>query len=180
MSASAAEIIYHTTKYLPPRKRGERSDRMIRFTVPGKPQGKARVRIVYNPQLKRSLSYTPENTILYENLIKTRYLEVTDKKYDNKEPLHISITAFYEPPKSVSKKRREAMLAGYEKPCKKPDIDNIAKVILDALNDIAYHDDTQVISLSMQKKYSEEAKVEVEISPVLEAEYKAGAGYEKR
>ena len=72
------------------------------------------------------------------------------------------------------------MLAGYEKPCKKPDIDNIAKVILDALNDVAYHDDTQVVSLSMQKKYSREAKVEVEIYPVLETEYKAGADYEKR
>lgn len=153
---------------------------MIRFTVPGKPQGKARARTVYNPKLKRSVSYTPDNTILYENLIKTRYLEVTDKKYDNKEPLHITIRAFYEPPKSVSKKRMEIMLAGYEKPCKKPDIDNIAKVILDALNDVAYHDDTQVVSLSMQKKYSREAKVEVEIYPVLETEHKAGADYEKR
>lgn len=151
---------------------------MIRFTVPGKPQGKARARTVYNPKQKRSYSYTPDNTVLYENLVKTRYLEVTDKKYENKEPLHIAITAFYEPPKSVSKKRMELMLAGYEKPCKKPDIDNIAKVILDALNDVAYHDDTQVISLCMQKKYSKEARIEVEISPAAAVE--AGALYEKR
>ena len=151
---------------------------MIRFTVPGKPQGKARARTVYNPKQKRSYSYTPDNTVLYENLIKTRYLEVTDKKYENKEPLHVTIRAFYEPPKSVSKKRMELMLAGYEKPCKKPDIDNIAKVILDALNDVAYHDDTQVISLCMQKKYSKEARVEVEISPAVAVE--AGALYEKR
>ena len=51
---------------------------MIAFTVPGPPQGKARARTVYNPKLKRSISYTPDNTVLYENLIKTRYLEVTD------------------------------------------------------------------------------------------------------
>lgn len=153
---------------------------MIAFTVPGPPQGKARARTVYNPRLKRSISYTPDNTVLYENLIKTRYLEVTDKKYENKEALHVSITAFYEPPKSTSKKRRELMLAGYEKPCKKPDIDNIAKVILDSLNDIAYHDDTQVVSLCMTKKYAETPRVEVEIQTLLEMKYKAGEALEER
>ena len=153
---------------------------MIAFTVPGPPQGQARARTVYNPKLKRSISYTPDNTVLYENLIKTRYLEVTDKKYENKEALHVSITAFFEPPKSTSKKRREIMLAGYEKPCKKPDIDNIAKVILDSLNDIAYHDDTQVVSLCMAKKYAETPRVEVEIQTLLEMEYKAGETLEER
>ena len=153
---------------------------MIAFTVPGPPQGKARARTVYNPKLKRSISYTPDNTVLYENLIKTRYLEVTDKKYENKEALHVSITAFFEPPKSTSKKRREIMLAGYEKPCKKPDIDNIAKVILDSLNDIAYHDDTQVVSLCVAKKYAETPRVEVEIQTMLEMEYKAGETLEER
>lgn len=38
---------------------------MIAFTVPGPPQGKARARTVYNPKLKRSISYTPDNTVLY-------------------------------------------------------------------------------------------------------------------
>lgn len=143
---------------------------MIKFTIPGAPQGKARARTVYNPKIKRSVSYTPDNTVLYENLVKTRYLEVTDKKYDNKEALHVSVTALYEPPKSTSKKRRALMLAGYEKPCKKPDIDNIAKVVLDALNDVAYGDDTQVVSLCMAKKYAESPRVEVEITTMLELE----------
>ena len=39
---------------------------MIAFTVPGPPQGKARARTVYNPKLKRSISYTPDNTVLYK------------------------------------------------------------------------------------------------------------------
>lgn len=72
------------------------------------------------------------------------------------------------------------MLAGYEKPCKKPDIDNIAKVILDSLNDIAYHDDTQVVSLCMAKKYAETPRVEVKIQTLLEMEYKAGETLEER
>lgn len=143
---------------------------MIKFTIPGTPQGKARARTVYNRAAGKTVSYTPEKTYLYENLIKSRYLEVTNKKYNNKEALHVSITAFYNPPKSASKKRRTLMLEGYEKPCKKPDIDNIAKVVLDALNGISYGDDTQVVSLRMVKKYAAVPRVEVEISTILEME----------
>ena len=57
------------------------------------------------------------------------------------------VTAFFEPPKSISKKKRAEMLEGKIWPAKKPDSDNIAKVVLDALNGIAYHDDTQIIKL---------------------------------
>ena len=41
-------------------------------------------------------------------------------------------------------------------PTKKPDADNIGKVVLDALNGIAYEDDKQVIELRVSKQYSEE------------------------
>lgn len=40
------------------------------IVIPGKPQGKARARTC-----KTGHSYTPENTVLYENLIKTSFLE---------------------------------------------------------------------------------------------------------
>ena len=40
-------------------------------------------------------------------------------------------------------------------PTKKPDVDNIAKVICDVLNGIAYHDDTQIVSLNVSKVYTE-------------------------
>ncbi len=140
---------------------------MTFFTIPGKPQGKARARTVYNPAIHRTVSYTPDNTMLYENLVKTMYLKCKGQKFMDGQPLRVSITAFYEPPKSTSKKRQKIMLEGYEKPCKKPDIDNIVKVILDALNGIAYRDDTQVVSLSCQKRYAEESRVEVEIESMV-------------
>ena len=72
-----------------------------------------------------------------------------------------NILAFFEPPKSISKKKREDMLTGKIWPAKKPDSDNIAKVVLDALNGIAYHDDTQIIKLSVTKAYKEEAYLSV-------------------
>jgi Holliday junction resolvase RusA-like endonuclease len=51
-------------------------------------------------------------------------------------------------------------------PTKKPDADNIAKIILDALNGVAYTDDTQVINLLVQKRYGEAPEVKVEITEV--------------
>lgn len=50
------------------------------------------------------------------------------------------------------------------------DLDNIGafffKVFLDALNKVAYHDDTQIVSLSMEKFYSDSPRVEVTISSI--------------
>ena len=46
---------------------------------------------------------------------------------------------------------------------KKPDCDNIAKIILDSLNGIAFKDDNQVSKLEVNKVYGTEDKVEVEI-----------------
>lgn len=137
---------------------------MVEFTIPGKPQGKARARTVYNPRINRSVSYTPDNTVLYENLIKTLYLEkYPGECFSKGEALHIRIQVYYEPPKSISKKKREEMLAGNLLPCKKPDIDNIAKAVLDALNGVAYGDDNQVTALEVSKYYAAQAHVDVTI-----------------
>lgn len=136
----------------------------IYFDVPGKPQGKARARTVRNND--KTVSYTPDSTVLYENLIKTCYMSVSKKIYRNKEPLSIHITAYFSPPVSTSKKKCAMMLAGSEYPVKKPDADNIAKVVCDALNGVAYLDDTQVCCLTVDKKYGPTAKVSVEIEPM--------------
>ncbi len=55
------------------------------------------------------------------------------------------------------------MLQNIVSPTKKPDIDNIAKVILDALNKLAFKDDNQITKLSIEKVYSEEEKVYVKV-----------------
>lgn len=49
---------------------GEKGVKVIKFTVPGQPQGKARARTFYNGNMGRMQSVTPEKTVLYENLIK--------------------------------------------------------------------------------------------------------------
>ena len=125
------------------------------FQVPGKPQGKARARTVYNPHLKHSISYTPENDLLYENLIKTMFLQAAGGvRFEKGTPVTLRIVARFEPPKSASKKRQRQMLSGEIPPLKKPDIDNIVKVVADALNGAAYHDDTQILFVIAKKAYS--------------------------
>lgn len=141
------------------------------FVIAGKPQGKARARTFYNPKLGRVQSMTPENTVLYENLVKQSFVQQADKdaRWFNKEPLAVYITAFYPIPASTTKKDRQLICSGKLYPTKKPDADNVAKVICDALNGVAYGDDTQIIKLSILKAYTEEQpRVQVCIEEIKE------------
>lgn len=132
------------------------------FVVEGKPVGKGR------PRFRRMgnfvQTYTPANTAEYEKLVRLRFQNaggvITDK------PVKIEIIAFFAPLKSTRKQQKADMLANRIFPVKKPDCDNIAKIILDALNKIAYKDDSQVIELSVKKLYSEKAKVLVHIEEI--------------
>lgn len=134
----------------------------ICFTIPGKPQGKARARTFYNPKTNGMSSITPEKTVLYENLISTCYMQAAgEERFPDDSYLLIRIQAYFEPPKSASKKAKVEMLEGKILPAKKPDIDNIIKAVLDALNGVAYRDDTQVTELHARKRYGEIPRVEV-------------------
>lgn len=130
---------------------------MIEFTIPGDPRGKARPRVV---RLKNgaSMSYTPDKTVAYEELIRQRFRQQwpsTELPFLDKTPVCVMITACFGIPKSTSKKARAAMLSGQTYPTKKPDVDNVVKIVLDALNGFAWHDDAQVIDLHISKIYTE-------------------------
>lgn len=136
----------------------------VQFHVPGKPQGKARARTVHNKNIGHSVSYTPENDLLYENLIKTMYIHAAKgTKFDKEIPVALRIVARFEPPKSTSKKKTQQMLSGEIPVIKKPDIDNIVKVIADALNGVAYRDDTQIVFVAVKKAYSAEEGLDVTV-----------------
>ena len=99
----------------------------ITFTVLGEPVGKARQRVT------RFGTYTPEKTVLYENLIKTEYRrQCNDHRFDDKQPLCMEVKAEYMIPASASKAKRAAMARGEIRPMKKPDWDNVGKVVSDA------------------------------------------------
>lgn len=125
---------------------------MIEIFIPGPVKGKARARTVRNKYNGKTVSYTPDGTVLYENLIKELYLNKSGHFFEG--PLEIIVEASFAPPKSASKKKAGQMLSGEVVPEKKPDIDNIIKVVCDALNGIAYHDDKQIISVTAKKQYA--------------------------
>lgn len=137
---------------------------MIKFTVPGKPQGKAR------PRFSRGHTYTPEKTSAYETAIAWAYKDAARKArvrpYDGNVPIGISITAVMPIPKSKPKYQREKMLAGQILPTVRPDWDNISKAVCDALNGIAYKDDAQIAKSHFSKIYGDNPRLEVEIYEV--------------
>lgn len=133
------------------------------FEIEGKIKGKGRPRFSkFGNYVK---TYTPPETASYENLIKLQFRFSCGGWY-SELPLKMKITAVHGIVKSASKKDKERMLCGELKPTKKPDIDNIVKIICDALNNVAYKDDTQVVELEVKKVYGEPERVIVEIEEI--------------
>lgn len=128
--------------------------------IPGEPKSKGRHRTT-----KAGHTYTPDKTVLYENWIKECFI-LSKQKERLEGQLEAHIKAFFSIPKSTSKKKREQMLNGNIRPVKKPDWDNIGKVVCDALNELAYHDDSSIVSGTVEKHYSDEPRVEVELKEV--------------
>ena len=129
------------------------------FEVIGKIVGKERPRV----NMYSGMVYTPTKTKDYETLVQ-QYFEI---KYPNFTELTgrvgIDIVAYLGIPKSTPKKNIPDMLDNKVSPTKKPDIDNIAKSILDAMNKFIIHDDNQVSKISIEKRYGEEEKAYIRI-----------------
>ena len=129
------------------------------FEVEGTIIGKERPRVnLYTGQI-----YTPGRTKDYEELIRQYFIIKYPKHKIIESRVNIEIVAFMKIPKGTSKTKCEKMLAGEISPTRKPDIDNIAKSILDAMNKFVIKDDNQVSKISVEKKYGETEKVYVKV-----------------
>lgn len=129
---------------------------MIKLIIPGQPCAKGR------PRLGKYGTYTPEKTVNYETLVKQLYIMQNHRK-QLEGALQMRVIAYMPIIKSTSKKNAELMRMGNIRPTKKPDWDNIGKIISDALNGLAYHDDSQIVTATVEKWYSDNPRVEVEI-----------------
>lgn len=132
---------------------------MYEFEIPGQIIGKARPRM----NTRTGRAYTPPKTKNYEFTAKQWFTI----KYPNFKTLEgrikVTIIAYFDIPKSISKKKEAEMLNQNISPTKKPDIDNITKIVLDSMNKIAFKDDTQVTELVVEKRYSKEEKLYIRI-----------------
>lgn len=129
------------------------------FEVIGEVIGKERPRV----NMYTGSVYTPGKTKDYEFLVQ-QYFKMKYPRYQTLEGrIAIEIIAYLKIPKSTSKAKRQEMLDNKISPTKKPDADNIAKVILDAMNKFVFKDDNQVAKISVEKRYGEEEKVWVSV-----------------
>lgn len=113
----------------------------VSFDVWGKVMGKGRPRFT-----RGGRPYTPKATRDYERAIRESFENATGRP---PEPfsgqIAVCIKTYRQLPKSTPKSVRS------EPDIHKPDIDNVAKIVLDALNGVAWEDDAQVVSLMASK-----------------------------
>ena len=138
----------------------------IRLTIEGNPVGKGRPKFT-----KTGVAYTPKETKEYENVIRALYrTEYRGFKFQKEVALDLRIRAYYPIPKSDNRGLQMKKIKNEIRPHNiKPDIDNVVKIVCDALNDMAYHDDTQIVDQQARKFYSTRPRVEILIK---EAEMK--------
>lgn len=134
------------------------------FFVPGKPFGKQRPRVT-----RTGHAYTPDQTVMYENLVKTTFLQQYPDCVPGGGPVFIEIGAAFPVPQSWPKKKQAQALDRKIYPGK-PDVDNIMKIIQDALNNVAYKDDSQIYSAYVLKFYAECPGVKIRMTVVGEHE----------
>ena len=132
---------------------------MLHFHVEGNPVGKGRPRFRRTKNFVQT--YTDSKTAAWEEKVKS----AAKQGMGDTPPLETPVSVYgyfgLSVPSSHSKKRTTACLEGREAPSKKPDLDNMAKAVLDAMNGVVFKDDSQIINLHLKKVYSIEVGVNV-------------------
>ncbi len=129
------------------------------FEVPGKVIGKGRPRL----NTYTGIVYTPTKTKDYETLIEQYFLLKYPRFKILEKRVEVKIIAYFGIPKTTNKSEINEMLENNISPTKKPDIDNIVKVVLDSMNKFAFKDDNQITRIEVEKKYGLEEKLYIKI-----------------
>jgi len=132
---------------------------IVVYTVYGEPVGKGRPRFVRRGTFVST--YTPQKTKTYEDEIRMMATAAMGASEPLDTPVTVAIYIRVGIPASYSKQKRKDALEGILKPTKKPDLDNVAKCHLDAIQGIIILDDKLVVNLHVTKVYAETPAVEV-------------------
>ena len=127
-------------------------DRLI-FFVEGDPVPKGRGRIMSSGAKRWNV--TPAKTRLYEAAVRETAEIAVDGYGPYEGPLYAKLTFYLPRPKTATRMW----------PFVKPDLDNLAKSVLDGLNGVVLHDDAQVCCMDLAKHYAvDRVGVQVEIT----------------
>lgn len=131
----------------------------ITFTVPGPMRGKGR------PRFGNGRTYTDSKTMTAEAFVRACALDaMPDAPLDVAVSLDIEITKAV--PASWTKTRRQRALSGALAATGKPDLDNVVKLVGDALNGIIWRDDSLVASVSAVRRYGACERTVVRVSAI--------------
>lgn len=136
---------------------------MIEIVVLGVPVAKGR------PRFSKATghTYTPEKTRNFEAALKYAAEQVMGDRPPLDGPLRVQIIVKLPIPASWAKKQQAAARSGALRPTKKPDFDNYAKTV-DALNQVVWLDDGQVVEAAVSKFYSDKPGMWVRVQPLEE------------
>lgn len=139
----------------------------MNFTVAATPVPKARARTVGGRNGKPH-SFTPAKTVKAEAEVRSAFeAAFPHHRVIEDVPLYLEVSAFILPPKSICTKKMMPLLeAETVYVTKRPDLDNYEKLVMDALNGIAYRDDSLVALKQGSKVYSFSPRLEVTILPL--------------
>lgn len=133
----------------------------MKLIIEGLPVPQLRPRAVRMGQGIRM--YDPKKVKDYKNYVGFEAKRQWGNNPILEKALSMHLIVYRQIPKSTSKKKRELKVSGEIRPIVKPDIDNYGKGILDALNNIVYKDDSQIVDLYEQKFYSDNPRIEIVI-----------------
>ena len=122
---------------------------IVEISIPGQPVAWGRARISRSGML-----YTPQKTRKHENMVKSYAQVAMNGALPFGGPVRVIIESFMAIPKSWSIRKVSRAVFGEIKPITRPDLDNITKAILDALNQTVFVDDSQVVEISATKHYA--------------------------
>ena len=131
----------------------------INITVPGEPVPQGRPKFTTKPFVR---AYDPPESAAYKKLV-ARYAMQHKPGQLLDGPLEVKILIFKPILKSFSKKKVAQAEALLLRPITKPDADNYAKGPMDALKDIIWKDDGQVVDLVARKFYSSNPRIEITV-----------------
>jgi Holliday junction resolvase RusA-like endonuclease len=134
---------------------------VIRFTVPGQPQGKGRPRVGKIGTHARL--FTPAKTVQYEGLVAHAAQVAMAGRPLLQSAVGCNVFIDCQVPASWSQKKQRMALAGEVLPESKPDADNVVKAIFDGLNGVLWRDDVLVVDLRVRKRYAATPCVRVEV-----------------
>jgi len=108
------------------------------------------------------------SNVNHETLLKLRFMEKypTHIPYEKDVPLVSLIKIYFMIPNGAKKDEKDLMLRELIYPTKKPDNDNVEKISWDALNQIAFADDCQIVKNITEKFYSDRPRVEIYLMTV--------------